>query len=188
MNQPLIAGADIETTGLLSPEHRIIEIYVGLYGSGHGEKIDELELRIHPQRSIAVDAQRVHGISLIDLDGCPLWEDVADQVHRFLNRADLIVGHNWKEFDGPFVDQEFKRVGLAPLNRPIFDTMLEGRFSTAIGKVPNLAEFCFAMGVDYDPAAAHAAAYDVDVMMKSFFRAVEWGYTRMPEVHHVEAA
>lgn len=175
-------GLDTETTGLLHPDHRIIEFYGALYDLrpdmpiGASRKIEELNLRIDPQRSIAADAQRVHGISARDLIGCPTWKDVAEEIAAFMRKGDCLVGHNIVTFDKPFLDQEFKRVGVAPVDRPLFDTMEHARWATYNGKSPTLQELCFACGVAYDPAAAHAADYDVDVTMQCFFRAREWGY------------
>jgi DNA polymerase-3 subunit epsilon len=171
-----IAGVDIETTGLLSPDHRIIEIYIGLWDVDTRERVEELNQRIDPQRAIAADAQRVHGISNVDLVGCPIWLDVTNDVTHILGRADAIVGHNGKEFDLPFINQELQRVGRPIIELPIIDTMLDGRWATPIGKVPNLGELCFACEVDYDTTEAHAADYDVSVMMKCLFRGLEWGF------------
>jgi len=61
------------------------------------------------------------------------------------------------------------------------DTMTEGVWATHDGKKPSLQELCFACEVEYDPALAHAAAYDVDKMMDCFFKGLEWGYFELPE-------
>jgi len=173
----LIAGVDVETTGLLAAEHRIIEAHVSLWTPA-GVKLKERTWRIHPRRSIAIEAQRVHGISIADLEHAPDWEVVAPEIHKWLSIANLIVGHNGKEFDLPFLNMEFERVGMERILTPVCDTMLQGRWSTPTGAVPNLGALCFACGVDYDPAKAHAASYDVDVMMDCFFKAVRWGWIK----------
>jgi len=172
-----IAGFDIETTGLLAPDHRIIEVYIKTYEWAPGtvaREIDAFETRIDPERSIALEAQRVHGISATDLIGKPKWIAVAPSIHAWLADADLLVGHNGEEFDLKFLNMEFERVGLSPVTTPIFDTMLKGRAATPTGKVPNLGELCFAFDVPYDPTLAHAASYDVTVMMECFFRGLRW--------------
>lgn len=172
----IVCGLDTETTGLLHPDHRIIEFYGALYDLDAGETIEILEMRIDPQRSIAADAQRVHGISASMLIGCPVWSDVAPEIHAFLSKADFHIGHNIITFDGPFLDQEFKRVGLPAIKRPMFDTMEHARWATYNGKLPTLSELCFACDVVYDPALAHKADYDVKVMMEAFFKARKWGF------------
>lgn len=168
-------GLDIETTGLEIGDHRIIEIYLGLYKD---EKLAfEFEQRIDPQRSIAVDAQRVHGISASDLIGKPTWKTVAPTIQKIMHKADRYVAHNGKSFDLPFLQYELMRVGLIMPDRPLIDTMLEGVWATPDGKKPSLAELCFACGIEYDKAKAHAAPYDVrETMMPSYFRARAWGF------------
>jgi DNA polymerase-3 subunit epsilon len=177
----LICGSDTETTGLLGKDgtpgdHRIIEVYAGLWDTKTRKQVDELFLRINPQRSIDVKAQQVHKISLADLAGCPIWKGVAEQVRDFHEEGDLVIGHNWDGFDAPFIDGELLRVGLPKLTKPTFDTMLKGRWATPMGTVPNLGALCFACGVPYDPAQAHAAGYDVRVMMQAFFNGLDWGF------------
>lgn len=184
----IIAGADIETTGLAWGDHRIIEVYVGLWDLDTRALQDELNIRIDPQRTIQIEAQRVHGISASMLVGCSVWKDVAPQIRRHLDSADLIVGHNWLSFDGPFINYELERVGLKALDKTVTDTMVQGRWATPIGKAPTLGELCFACEVDYDPAKAHAADYDVAVMMECFFRSVDWGFMSLDGETIVQAA
>lgn len=176
----IVAGIDTETTGLLTPDHRIIEVYIGLWKDGR--KVFQYDQRIDPQRAIAADAQKVHGISMGDLMGKPIWSAVAPNVVKVLEKADVFVAHNGEEFDFPFLDMELKRVGLALPERASFDTMKMGRWAVADGKNPRLGELCWSCGVDYDASKAHAASYDVDVMMECFFRGVDWGFYHLPPV------
>ncbi len=177
---PIIAGLDWETTGKNEPDHRIIEAYIGLYRSG--KKIWEFEQRIDPQRSIAADAQRVHGISATDLIGMPTWETVAPRINAILQRADIIVAHNGLDFDKPFGEREMQRVGLTLTEKPWVDTMIDGVWACSDGKKPRLGELAFACGVDYDPSKAHSAAYDVDIMMDCLYRGMDWGFFSLPEI------
>jgi DNA polymerase-3 subunit epsilon len=176
----MIAGLDIETTGLTWGDHRIIEVYVGLWHSDTQARVNSLTLRINPERSIGIEAQRVHGIAITDLAEAPTWDKVAKEVHDRLNAADLLVAHNGEGFDLPFLNYEFERVGLPKIDKPVFDTMLEGRWATFTGAVPSLQALCFACDVPYDKSKAHAAAYDVVVMMECFFRAKKWGSFKPP--------
>lgn len=176
----IAAGLDTETTGFCEPEHRIVEVRIDLIDPAKRKAFWGYEQRIHPLRSMPVEAQRVHGISLADLEGKPAWEEVGPKVHAILNKAQFFVIHN-AEFDFNFLNMEFKRIGLAPLTQPYICTMEEGIWATSIGKKPSLQELCFACGVDYDPALAHAAAYDVDRMNECFFRGLDWGFFKLPE-------
>ncbi len=175
----IIAAYDIETTGLLTPDHRIIEVYIGLYRDG--ELIGEYEQRIDPQRAIAIDAQRVHGITGADLFGKPTWEQVAPTIASILASADMALTHNGEDFDAPFLKQEFDRVKVKMPELPMIDTMKQGLWAAPDGKNPRLEEVCFACGVPYDKSKAHAAAYDVQVMAAAFHRALAWGFITLPE-------
>lgn len=169
-----ITGLDTETTGLKQEEgHRIIEIAMLTYNL-RGELLDKFVTRINPERPIDPKAQEVHGISFSDLVGCPVWNDVAPKIADYMGRSDIFVAHN-ASFDAPFVALELLRVGIEPPNRPFFDT-LDSRWATPLGKKPNLGELCFALDIPYDRAEAHAAEYDVHVMMMAFFKGVELGF------------
>lgn len=179
MTDLISAHYDIETTGLLDPDHRIIEIYIGLYKGR--SLVWELNQRIDPQRSIGIEAQRVHGITASDLFGKPIFATVAPDILKAFSKASYSVAHNGNEFDWKFLQQEMKRVGLRLPDMPMVDTMLEGIWATADGKKPRLEELCYACGVPYDKTLAHAAEYDVNVMAQCFFRGVDWEFYTLPE-------
>ena len=107
----IICGLDLETTGLLADDHRIVEVYAGLWRE-NGTLAFEYEQRINPQRAIAVEAQRVHGITSTDLLGKPLWPAVAPVLLKVMSKAQLFVAHNGDEFDWKFLEMEFKRISL----------------------------------------------------------------------------
>jgi DNA polymerase III subunit epsilon len=177
----IVAGYDIETTGLKIGEDRIVEAYIGLWDVGSKSLIRQFTKRIDPQKAIAADAQRVHGISNADLIGCPIWDaTIAGELREIMHMADFGVAHNGQEFDVPFTNAELERIKLDKIAIPFVDTMLQGRHATPIGKVPNLGELCFAYDVLYDTSKAHAADYDVGVMMECFFRGLEWGFFALP--------
>lgn len=173
----IVAGLDIETTGLdQSKGHRVIEVAMSLYDLDTRTLRGKFVQRINPQRSIDPGAQAVHGITFDMLTGCPTWEEVAPKVAKIMRASHLLVAHNGQGFDLPFIAGELLRIGVGIPNVPCFDTMLEGRWATPMGKVPNLGELCFACGVDYDKALAHAADYDVQVMMDCFFLGYDRGF------------
>lgn len=175
----IIAGTDIETTGLTFGDHRIVEVYIGLWDLDTRELVLELNERVDPQRSIDAKAQAVHGISAAALIGKPDWNAIGPKVRTVLDQADVFVAHN-DEFDYPFLEYEIRRIGLKMPALKRFCTMTNGRWATPVGKVPNLGELCFACGVEYDPSKAHAADYDVDRMMQCFFQAYDWGFFKFP--------
>ena len=141
--------------------------------------LDNWTQRIDPQRAIDPDAQRVHGISYADLVGCPTWDAIAPEIARRMGEGDLLVAHNMG-FDGPFLAAELIRVGLKAPDVLAFCTMEGARWACPDGKLPKLAELCFALGVEYDHAKAHAADYDVSVTMDCFFRGLKRGFYELP--------
>lgn len=185
-----VAGIDTETTGIDPEEHRIIEVAVCIHDLVSGKRVGTFEQRVHPQRTIQPKAQEVHGISIEDLKGCPIWSEVAPKLDKILSRCQVAVAHNGIGFDFPFLAIEQSRAGLElPDHLKAVDTMLDGRWATPDGKVPSLKELCFAMGVEYDESKAHAALYDVEVMMECFFRARNgYGYFQIDGIDGVGVA
>lgn len=172
----LITGLDTETTGLSQVTgDKIIEIALLTYDSDSRSLVDKYVQRIDPQRAIDPKAQAVHHISYEELVGCPVWDDIAGEVSSRLSKSSLLIAHNMG-FDGPFIAGELGRVGMAVPNVPSFCTMESGRWACFDGKLPKLMELCFALDVTYDPSAAHAADYDVMVMMECFWKARDRGF------------
>jgi DNA polymerase III subunit epsilon len=174
----LIAGIDIETTGLMQSDgHRIIEIAVLIYDLEKESYIGKYVQRVNPLRPIDPKAQEVHGISFEELSECPTWEDVAPKLLKVVNNVNVgLIAHNGDGFDMPFINAELMRIGLPIITLPTVDTMLQGRWATPNGKYPSLKELCFSCGVDYDIEQAHAAEYDVRVMVDSFFKVYKDGF------------
>ena len=175
----IIVGTDIETTGLKWDDaknpHKIIEICMNIYRGRTFLK--SITQRIDPQRNIDKKAFEVHGITLDDLKGKPLFGAYAPTIQKIFNKADINVAHNGEGFDFPFIFHQLMEEDSMVTNESTdyFDTMLQGRWATGNGKFPSLGELAYACDVDYDPTKAHAAKYDVDVMMDSFFNGLQHG-------------
>ena len=183
----LTSFIDIETTGLFTPDHKIVEIYSEVWDLDTKTRLRFLDVRINPQRSISVEAQRVHGISASDLIACPVFSAIADRLVKHLEGVELIVAHNGLAFDIPFINQELDAAGKKQISIACCDTMLECRWSTPNGKVPSLSDLCFACGINYDQSKAHAASYDVDVMRQCYFEALKWGFFPMKGAETIES-
>lgn len=171
-----ILGFDIETTGLEAPPHKVIEFAGQLcrYDTDTGDHtlIKAFTQRINPERSIGIEAQRVHHITFAMVENEPKWTEVVGGIVKLLQGVDLLVGHNGAGFDLPFL---MAQPQVPVINTPLFDTMLHGRWAHALGKIPSLGELAFACDVEYDETNAHSALYDTDVMMKCFFLGIRWG-------------
>lgn len=191
----IITGWDVETTGLHQAKgDRIIEIAMSFYdtrrpGTTAKDKlVNKWVQRINPMRSISPAAEKVHGISLDELGGCPEWGAVAPKVAKLMAAGKLLVAHNGDGFDVPFVCGELMRVGVTIPEVHTFDTMLNSRFATPNGKVPSLKELCLAFDVQYLDDEAHAADYDVNCMMECFFKGLQWGNFKLPDTLTAVAA
>lgn len=172
-----VIGFDLETTGSLSEKNtKIIEIAARAYDYETQQLKREFCERINPLREISDAAYQVHHISLADLKDCRLWNEVGTDFYHFLQGGDLLIAHNGFDFDMPLLSTQFNLLGKEIPIKNGFDTMVEGRWATVDGKLPRLGELCFATDVLYSEEEAHAALYDVDCMMKAFFKGVELGF------------
>lgn len=175
-----ITCLDTETTGVNQAKgDKIIEIALLTYDLDTFSLTNRYVQRIDPDRPIDPSAQAVHGISYEMLMGCPKWEDVVDDVHRIISNSKCLVAHNFG-FDGPFIAGELLRVGKTVPTINSFCTMENGRWATFNGKSPKLSELCFALGVDYDPSAAHAADYDTEILAECLFKGMDRGFYKLP--------
>ena len=176
-------GFDTETTGLkVEKGDKIIEFFGSVYRIADRKRV----LKLGPMRfsnegqKIAPKAQEVHGISAADLIGKPKFETFAPKLNKVLESKPLLIAHNIA-FDIGFLAVQMQQAGF-PLSPELqlYDTMEEGMTASYDAKPPSLREFCWAMGVPYDPDEAHAAEYDVDVMMDAFFAGLDRGYITLP--------
>lgn len=179
----LIGFLDIETTGLSQEKgDRIIEFGIIIYDAITREKKGKLIQRINPERSITIEAQRVHGISYEELVDEPKWDAVASKIAKVIGACKTIVAHNGMGFDMPFIRSELMRIGVAMPEVTLIDTMLDARWATPNGKLPRLEELCFALDVEYDKSKAHSAEYDITQMAECFWKAKDLGFLSLPEI------
>lgn len=183
----IVGGTDIETTGFLKPEHRMVELCLQKWKldtvTFDAELIFNETWRINPERSIPEAAFAVHKISSDDVASAPTWAECSPYILAQWGDVDLAVAHNGNEFDRPFINMECERIKVPTprfILNPWFDTMLSSRWATTWGKVPTLEELCFACDVPYDGERSHAADYDVTVMMKCFFFGLKRGFFTLP--------
>ena len=99
---------DLETTGILLKEDRIIEI-CAIKFKKDGSKLT-YQSRINPEKEIHPQATEVHRIKNEDLVGCPTFKDLSDDLFNFFNGCDL-GGYNCLLFDIPILYEEFSRCG-----------------------------------------------------------------------------
>src|SRR5262249_45141025 len=99
---------DVETTGLEhAAGHRVIEIgcLELLNRRPTGQKFHQY---LSPEREIDAGALAVHGIDLARLEQAPKFADIAAELLRFIEGAELVI-HN-APFDVGFLDAELARL------------------------------------------------------------------------------
>ncbi len=89
---------DLETTGTNINTDRIVEIcYLKVYPNGNEEA---KTLRINPEMHIPEASTAIHGIHDEDVADCPTFKEVAKDIARDIEGAD-IAGFNSNRFDVP---------------------------------------------------------------------------------------
>jgi len=121
---PRFAVVDLETSGLNTQRHRILQLGV-VTVDADGTVVDQwaslVKLRWPLQR---VGPTHIHGITRSTLRGAPSLDDALDELGRHLNGA-VFTAHNAR-FDGDFIQRAVRR-------RPADDPMrlaLEPRLCT----------------------------------------------------------
>ena len=155
---------DTETTGLSAESgDRIIEI-------GCVELLNRkltgnnLHFYINPERDSHEDALKVHGISNEFLRDKPKFAEVADEILRYLEGAEIII-HN-AAFDIGFLDKELERLG-----KPVFTSFVSEVTDTLAmakqlypGKRNSLDALCDRLGVDNSGRTLHGALLDAELL------------------------
>lgn len=161
---------DTETTGLDAAQDRIIEIgaveLVNRFPTGR-----TFHHYINPDgRTIHADAQAVHGISLADLAGKPVFAAIADEFMAFIDGARLIA-HN-ANFDIGFINAEFARLGHSPIDAArVVDSLALARRKHPMG--PNsLDALCKRYGIDNSRRTKHGALLDSELLAEVYIELV----------------
>ena len=116
---------DTETTGFAYKiNDRIIEIgIVEIYQDVPTGKY--LHYRINPERPISPGATAVCGITDEMVKDAPVFAEIAQEVWDFIG-DNPIIAHNAR-FDMGFINMERSRLGLAPMENKVIDTLRESR-------------------------------------------------------------
>jgi len=157
---------DTETTGLEPlAGHRIIEVCC-IELSNHVPTGRHFHAFVDPGREIDPEAERVHGISRASLIGKPAFAEIADALLGFLG-DDPIVAHN-APFDFGFLDAEFARLSLPPLDRArMVDTVAIARRKYP-GLPASLDALCRRFDIDLSERTTHNALLDCRLLARVY--------------------
>jgi len=157
---------DTETTGLdPMAGDRVIEV-AALELEGDLPTGRHFHALVHPQRSIPDEVTRIHGITLEQVEGKPLFGEIADDLLAFLGEGKL-VAHN-APFDFGFLNAEFSRIGLPALDgERMIDTlaMAKARFP---GLPNSLDALCRRFGIDLSERTTHNALLDCKLLAEVY--------------------
>lgn len=160
-----VLALDLETTGISTKADRIVQ-YALIGSDAEGGEIHVEEL-VHPRRPIPIETSRIHGIHDEDVMGLAGFDAHATRVSELMEGA-VVIGHNIRRFDLPFLSFEFSRLGLrAPKPLAIIDTLEIAR-RLKIARPHNLGSLCQRHGVDL--TNAHTAGADAAATLLLLFR------------------
>jgi DNA polymerase-3 subunit epsilon len=111
---PVVIVFDCETTGTDRANDQIIELCIQ---NGLTDDVPRSvkSWRIKPTAPIHPGAQAVHGIKAEDLESCPMFADVADEIIAAFAMADVVVGYN-VTFDIDMLQAELARIERPPID------------------------------------------------------------------------
>lgn len=100
---------DLEGTSLDVAESRIVEFACTVLNPDGTRK--RFSQRFNPGIPIPPSATEVHGISDIDVAGCPPFREFAVKIQKGLEGKD-IGGYNLRSYDLPVLESEYARIGM----------------------------------------------------------------------------
>jgi DNA polymerase-3 subunit epsilon len=155
--EPPLSGGftviDVETTGLSSRSHRVLEIAVVRTDSA-ARVIGEWSRRVDPEGPVG--ATHIHGITAADVRGAPKFGELIPYLNQWI-RGNVVVAHNAR-FDLAFIQSEYENAGwdLPPL--PSLCTLRASNYYLPAMDRRRLADCCAAARVPM--RGAHTALGD----------------------------
>jgi DNA polymerase-3 subunit epsilon len=161
---------DTETTGLdPSSGDRVVEIgcveLINHIPSGR-----KFHRYVNPERSMSIDAARVHGLDEAFLKDKPRFAEVAAELAEFLSDA-VLIAHN-AEFDLAFLNAEFGRTGHPPISgNRVVDTLMLARRKHPLG--PNSLDALMSRyAVDGSKRVLHGALLDAELLSEVYIELI----------------
>ncbi|MCW0953297.1 exonuclease domain-containing protein [Weissella ceti] len=167
LKQNIYAVVDLETTQTSLETGRIIQIAIAFVQNN--KIINQYSTLINPGMVIPRHVVQLTGIDSAMVKSAPAFEDVAHMIHAML-QGTVFVAHN-VNFDWPFLNAEFERVGLTPLTGQAIDTVTLSQmlYPTAPGyRLIDMAQY---LGIDH--LNPHKADSDAATTASLFMKLVE---------------
>ncbi|KAL6146521.1 hypothetical protein ACLB2K_057199 [Fragaria x ananassa] len=170
---------DIETTGFSRTDDRIIEIALQDLQGGENSTFQTL---INPERDVPWNTTKIHGITtdMVRKPSVPRMKELIPILLSYIKSRQkpggyvMLVAHNGRSFDVPFLRSEFSRCGVEfPSNWLFADSLIMARKamksagSEASSKSLKLQDLRVHLGIPL-VGSAHRAMSDVVVLSKVF--------------------
>lgn len=169
----LVAGLDIESTGLDKVKDRPIEVGMTLWTTNFSRGLETRSILVQSDGvKVTDEITEITGINQGMVESKRSWvytpEEAFDEVLYFVNQAEAIVAFNGRRFDIPMFKAWAKRVGKEWPEKPVIDPYdgdLPDRYTliTPGMRGQELITMCAKMGIYYD---AHEAGADVSAMLR----------------------
>lgn len=137
---------DTETTGLAKHPHskmavqpKIIEFGGALVNVHSGIVVDTLQLIIDPQEPIEPIITKITGLTDEDLKGQPTFTEVAGDIRKFFDAADVLIAHNLP-FDSTLLELELQRHEIEDWPWPAIRICMVQEHAEEWGRRPKLLE------------------------------------------------
>lgn len=159
---------DTETTGLNPAGDRVVEI-------GCVELVNHIPTGRHfhaylnPDRQMADDAFRVHGLSDEFLRSQPRFIDKAAEFLAFIGDS-ILIAHN-APFDVSFLNAELERARLPLLGNDVIDTVTLARDLNPGARV-GLDALCKHYGIDNSRRTLHGALLDSEILAEVYLELI----------------
>lgn len=168
LHQTEFVAFDLETTGLNSRYHHIIELAAVRF-RGDGQELGEFRQLVRPPVPISPEVIRVHGITNEDVRHQPTVIEVLPKFLAFIGQSSCIMmAHNaW--FDLDFLWAACRHARLVPPALPVIDTRLlsRARLDLYSHKLESIARH-----LRLAQATRHRAAEDSRLLKHVFLRLV----------------
>jgi DNA polymerase-3 subunit epsilon len=161
---------DTETTGVEALRgDRIVEIgCVELVN--HCPTGRTFHIYLNPERPMSEGAFAVHGLSDAFLADKPVFAAIAGEFASFIADARLVI-HN-AAFDVGFINMEFGRVGLPPIQPAlVVDTLAMARRKHP-GASNSLDALCSRYGIDNSRRTKHGALLDAEILAEVYIELI----------------
>jgi DNA polymerase-3 subunit epsilon len=187
-----VYALDTETTGLDHVDgDRVIEIgvveIVNWKLTGR-----EFHVFLNPEgKSIAKEAEAVHGISNGYLEDKPSFKSVASDFVEFISDGYILIQN--AAFDVGFLDAELVRAGFAPLKKDRVIDNIDIARRRFPGSPTNLDALCRKLKVDNSARDKHGALLDAQLLAKVYIamegviqKALDFGSGEEKEIYMPE--